>query len=360
MHTPKNGFFYNLDRKTGELLSAEPFVAGITWARGIDKKTGRPIMNPEAWYDSLKKPFTASPGEGGGHAWAPTAFSPKTGLMYLQASDYSSARHVPRPTYEYVKGLDNIGTYHFTNHAPGQAAPDADPNAPKPANHLLAWDPVAQKAVWKTPGMGGAVLATAGGLVFQGHSRNGVMGELSAYRADTGEKIWTHETPNAIAGGVISYAVDGEQYILATTGQGGGSIIAGTPDVRARQVGRLVAFKLGGTATLPADPPPAGPPVITDEAFTAASVEQGKDLYLNRCARCHGLNAMSPNILPDLRRSPMLASKDAWQSIVENGLPGSGMIAWKSFLPEGGAEAIRGFVAERAKVEAAALAARKP
>ncbi len=360
MHTPKNGFFYNLDRKTGELLSAEPFVAGITWARGIDKKTGRPIMNPDAWYDSLKKPFTASPGEGGGHAWAPTAFSPKTGLMYLQASDYSSARHVPRPTYEYVKGLDNIGTYHFTNHAPGQAAPDADPNAPKPANHLLAWDPVAQKAVWKTPGMGGAVLATAGGLVFQGHSRNGVMGELSAYRADTGEKIWTHETPNAIAGGVISYAVDGEQYILATTGQGGGSIIAGTPDVRARQVGRLVAFKLGGTATLPADPPPAGPPVITDEAFTAASVEQGKDLYLNRCARCHGLNAMSPNILPDLRRSPMLASKDAWQSIVENGLPGSGMIAWKSFLPEGGAEAIRGFVAERAKVEAAALAARKP
>ena len=186
------------------------------------------------------------------------------------------------------------------------------------------------------------------------------MGELSAYRADTGEQVWRHETPNAIAGGVISYAVDGEQYILATTGQGGGSIIAGTPDVRARQVGRLVAFKLGGTATLPADPPPAGPPVITDEAFTAALVEQGADLYLNRCARCHGFAAQSPNILPDLRRSPMLASKDAWQSIVENGLPGSGMIAWKTFLPEGGAEAIRAFVAGRAKVEAAALAARKP
>ena len=361
MHTPKNGFFYELDRKTGELISAEPYIAGINWAKGIDKKTGRPIMNPLAWYDSRKQPFTASPGEGGGHSWAPTAFSPKTGFMYLQASDYSSARHVPRPTYEYVKGLDNIGTYHFTNHAPGQAAPNPDPNAPKPANYLLAWDPVAQKAAWKMPGLGGAVMATAGGVVFQGHSRNVVMGELVAYRADTGEKIWSHETPNAVAGGVVSYAVDGEQYVLVTTGQGGGSIIAGTPDVRARQNGRLVAFKLGGTATLAGDPPAAGPPVVVAEDFTADSVKVGADLYLNRCARCHGINAMSPNILPDLRRSAALGSKDAWRSIVEDGaLQNTGMIAWKRFLPEGGAEAIRGYVAGQARVEAAALAARKP
>lgn len=361
MHTPKNGFFYELDRKTGELISAEPYVAGINWAKGIDKKTGRPIYNPLAWYDSLNKPFTASPGEGGGHAWQPTAFSPKTGYMYLQASDYSSARHVPRPSFEYVKGLDNLGTYHFANHAPGESAPNPDPKAPKPANYLLAWDPVAQKAAWKAPGLGGAVMVTAGGVLFQGHSRNVVMGELTAYRADTGEKIWSHATPNAIAGGVVSYAVDGEQYVLVTTGQGGGSIIAGTPDVRARQVGRLVAFKLGGTATLPDDPPPAGPPVIVEEAFTADSLAVGADLYLNRCARCHGINTMSPNILPDLRRSAALASRDAWRSIVEDGaLQNTGMIAWKSFLPVGGAEAIRGYVAGQAKVEAAALASRKP
>ena len=357
MHTPKNGFFYNLDRKTGELISAQPYIAGINWTLGLDKKTGKPLDNPAARFDERKKPFTVSPGEGGGHAWNPTAFSPKTGLFYLQAYDYSTARHVPRPSFEYVKGLDNMGTYHFANHAPGEAAPSPDPKAPKPEAHLLAWDPVNQKAAWKTPGVGGAVLATAGGLVFQGHSRNVVMGELTAYRADTGEQVWSHPTPNAVAGGVISYSIDGEQYILATTGQGGGSIIASSPDVRARQVGRLVAFKLGGTAVLPPDPPPAGPPLVVNDNWSAADIETGKDLYLNRCARCHGLNTRSANILPDLRRSPTLASKDTWRSIVEDGaLQATGMIAWKSFLPEGGAEAIRGYVAGEAKVEAARLA----
>jgi len=157
---------------------------------------------------------------------------------------------------------------------------------------------------------------------------------------------------------VISYAIDGEQYILATTGQGGGSILAATPDVRARQVGRLVAFKLGGTAVLPPDPPPAGPALVVNETWSAADIETGKDLYLNRCARCHGINTRSPNILPDLRRSPTLANKDAWRSIVEDGaLQGTGMIAWKSFLPAGGAEAIRGYVAGEAKVEAARMTA---
>ncbi len=353
MHTPKNGFFYVLDRKSGELLSAEPYIAGITWAKGVDKKTGRPIENPLARFDERKMPVVVSPGEGGGHSWNPTAFSPKTGLMYLQATDHSSARHIPRPSFEYVKGLDNIGVYHFATHGPAEPEPKPDPTRPKPVPYLLAWDPVANKAAWKTPGMGSAVMATAGGLVFQGHSRNAVMGELAAYRADTGEKVWSHETPNAIAGGVVSYAVDGEQYILATTGAGGGLILAATPDVRERQPGRLVAFKLNGTAMLPSDPPPAGPVKISNETFADAAVAQGKDLYLNRCARCHGLGTHSPNIIPDLRRSNALLDASLWKSIVEDGLlQSTGMIAWKSYLPVGGAEAIRAYVAVTTKAEA--------
>jgi quinohemoprotein ethanol dehydrogenase len=349
MHSPKNGFFYNLDRVTGALISAEPFVEGINWARGIDGRTGRPIENPAARYDERGKSFVASPGEGGGHAWQPTAFSPKTGLVYLQASSFSSARHVPRSTFEYVKGLDNIGVYHWASHAPGEAAPGDDPDAPEPQNYLLAWDPVAQKAAWKTDGRGSGVMATAGNLVFQGHGRNVVMGELVAYRADTGEKVWSRQTPNAILGGPVSYLVDGEQYVLVTSGAGGGSIIAGTPDVRARQPGRLVAFKLNGSAELPADPPPAGPVVKVDQTWPAQAIEQGKDLYLNRCARCHGFEARSPNILPDLRRSPALADAVVWRTIVEDGtLAGNGMIGWKSFLPPGGSEAIRAFVATEA------------
>ncbi len=350
MHSPKNGFFYNLDRVTGELISAGPYVDGITWAKGIDRKTGRPIENPLARFDERNVPVVVSPGEGGGHSWQPTAFSPKTGLVYLQASSHSSARHLPRPKFEYVKGLDNIGVYHFATHAPGEAAPSPDPNAPKPQSYLLAWDPVAQKAAWKTDGRGAGVMATAGGLVFQGFGRNVVMGELAAFRADTGERVWSHPTPNAIPGGPVSYSVDGEQYVLVATGAGGGAIIAATPDVRARQPGRLVAFKLDGTATLPADPPPAGPVVVVEQQWPAAVVEQGADLYLNRCARCHGLGTRSANVIPDLRRSPALADAALWKTIVEDGsLAAAGMIAWKPFLPDGGAEAIRAYVAGEAR-----------
>jgi quinohemoprotein ethanol dehydrogenase len=353
MHTPKNGFFYVMDRRTGKLVSAEPFVPGITWASKVDLKTGRPQVAANAYYD--RKPVTLSPGEGGGHAWQPTAFSPKTGLMYLQAQANARTRYIPRPDYQYVKGLDNIGLYHFVQHGPDETPAPPDPSLPATESYLLAWNPVTQKAAWKTPGRGNGVLATAGNLVFQGHARDVIMGELIAYRADTGEKIWSHPTPNALMSAPVSYAVDGQQYILAATGAGGGAIIAGTPVVRQRQMGRLVAFRLDGTATLPPDPPPAGPvlPPPASQTWPDALVAQGKDLYVQRCARCHGFEARSANILPDLRRSPALADPALWKTIVEDGtLAANGMIAWKAFLPEGGAEAIRGFVAGQARAAA--------
>jgi len=90
-------------------------------------------------------------------------------------------------------------------------------------------------------------------------------------------------------------------------------------------------------------------------------VDQGRDLYLNRCARCHGLGTHSPNILPDLRRSSALTDGALWKSIVEDGaLSANGMIAWKTFLPDGGAESIRAYVAGEAKAEATATAAKSP
>src|SRR6185369_3738319 len=186
MHTPKNGFFYNIDRRDGKLISAEPFVPGVTWASRVDLKTGRPVVDPKAYYTD--QPVRLSPGEGGGHSWQPTAFSPQTGLFYLQAQANARTRYIPRPTYEYVKGLDNMGLWHFMTHGPEEdGPPPADPNAPAVESYLLAWDPVAQKASWKTPGRGNGVLATAGKLVFQAHTRDVIMGELIAYRADTGE-----------------------------------------------------------------------------------------------------------------------------------------------------------------------------
>ncbi|HXR50750.1 MAG TPA: PQQ-dependent dehydrogenase, methanol/ethanol family, partial [Steroidobacteraceae bacterium] len=121
MHTPKNGFFYNIDRSNGKLISAEPFVPGVNWASHVDLKTGRPAVAPKAYYTD--KPVRLSPGEGGGHSWQPTAFSPKTGLMYLQASANSSTRYIPRGSYHYVKGMDYLGLYHFVQHAPNEPPP---------------------------------------------------------------------------------------------------------------------------------------------------------------------------------------------------------------------------------------------
>jgi quinohemoprotein ethanol dehydrogenase len=357
MHTPKNGFFYNLDRRTGKLLSAQPYVPGVTWASRVDLRTGRPVIAANAYYD--RKPVVLSPGEGGAHSWHPTAFSPQTGLFYLQAQAHARTRYIPREKFEYVKGLDNIGLWHFVQHGPDEdGPPPADPRAPPTESYLLAWDPVAQKAAWKTPGRGNGVLATAGGLVFQGHARDAIMGELAAHRADDGKRIWSHPTPNALMSAPISYAVDGEQYILAVAGAGGVAIVAPPAVMRERQPGRLVAFKLDGTATLPADPPPLGPIVPPTQAFPDAQVALGRDLYAQQCARCHGIGTRASNIIPDLRRSKSLADATLWRAIVEDGaLAANGMIAWRSFLPPQGAEAIRAYVTHEARAAAGAAPA---
>jgi len=84
MQAPKNGFFYVIDRITGEFISAEPY-ANVSWAQGVDPKTGRPIMNPDAWYGPEGTPL--SPGPGGSHNWAPMSYNPATGLVYLPAGN---------------------------------------------------------------------------------------------------------------------------------------------------------------------------------------------------------------------------------------------------------------------------------
>ncbi|RYZ63449.1 MAG: PQQ-dependent dehydrogenase, methanol/ethanol family, partial [Proteobacteria bacterium] len=294
MHTPKNGFFYVLDRENGKVLSAEPYVPGVTWASKVDLKTGRPQVAANAYYD--RKPVVLSPGEGGAHSWHPTAFSPRTGLMYLQAQAHARSRYIPRQDFQYVKGLDNIGLWHFVAHGPDESPQAPDPSLPRTESYLLAWNPVTQKAAWKTPGAGNGVLATAGNLVFQGQQREVIMGELAAYRADTGEKLWSHPTPNGLMSAPVSYAIDGEQYVLVVGGTGGVAIASPSPVVRQRQMGRLFAFKLDGKAELPADPPPAGPPQVIDQTWPDATVEQGKSLYVQNCARCHGIETRSPNI----------------------------------------------------------------
>jgi quinohemoprotein ethanol dehydrogenase len=210
MQAPKNGFFYVLDRLTGELLSAEPYT-GVSWARGVDPKTGRPMVNAEARYGT--QPVTVAPSGFGAHNWAPMAFSPLTGLVYLPASLGSTFVFARTEKFEFTPGVMNLGIVMGRGRSgqpPAPAPPMTGPEGLGP--HLLAWDPVTQTERWRRPGGGagnGGVMATAGNLVFQTIND----GRFLVYTADTGElKYQAQVVPRGMAP-PMTYAVNGRQYV---------------------------------------------------------------------------------------------------------------------------------------------------
>ena len=104
MHAPKNGFFYLLDRHTGELLGADPWVT-VSWASGVNLKTGRPTVNPEARYGA--EAVSVMPGPGGGHVWPPWSFNPTTGLVYIPSTSGGGYTYQANP--DYVPAPTDIG-----------------------------------------------------------------------------------------------------------------------------------------------------------------------------------------------------------------------------------------------------------
>ncbi len=349
LHAPKNGFFYVLDRATGKLLSAKPFTR-VTWATGIDLQTGRPIESPEAQYEGSDKPSVVSPGPGGAHSWQPASYSPDTGLVYFPVLEagfaYKSAEHFSHNTLAWNTGIDPVA-----------AGLPQEPNIKKAIlgsikGHLTAWDPVKQIEVWRAdrPGpLNGGVLSTAGNLVFEGTGN----GQFEAFRANTGEKIWSASTQSGITAGPISYTVNGEQYIAILVGWGGvlplaaGEVARQSP--RMNNVPRMLAFKLGGKASLPSVPE-LKPQILMPPRATAslATVKKGEELYQRFCGGCHGDVAVSGGVLPDLRYSGALANQH-WLSIVRDGVLGLyGMVGFSKELSRQDAEAIRAYVIFRA------------
>jgi quinohemoprotein ethanol dehydrogenase len=171
---------------------------------------------------------------------------------------------------------------------------------------------------------------------------------LIAFDATNGQRLWSHATPNSMAPWPISYAVNGEQYIAVMSGRGfsGGN----DADARARNPGRIFAFKLDGTATLPPGPGPAPPPNPPEQIFSGVATAAGAEPYRVYCSRCHGGEAHSLNIIPDLRRSVALSNAALWKNIVIDGaLEPNGMIGWSEFLSPEEAETIRAYVAAQAR-----------
>jgi quinohemoprotein ethanol dehydrogenase len=223
MQANKNGFYYVLDRVTGQFMSAAPF-ARVSWARGIDPRTGRPIVNEEAYYGTEATPI--SPGPGGAHNWAPMSFNPGTGLTYVPTTTLSSFSYAAEPVLDSQPGR-STGIV-LPAPAPQRPAPPAIGPAPVegPGNRgaLVAWDPMRQQMRWRAPGggaIGGGTLTTAANLVFQTLST----GRLLAYTADGGEKLLDLDTGlRSGMGPPITYRIDGRQYIavMGNVGAAGG------------------------------------------------------------------------------------------------------------------------------------------
>ncbi len=351
MQAPKNGFFYVLDRETGELISARAFVE-VNWATHVDHQTGRPVIVPEAFYDETNL-WVSVPGPAGGHNWQPMSFSPDTGLVYIPtmstAYPYMMASEFQYQPFGWNNGMNDLAA----------AIPEDETqrNAVKASlnGSLLAWDPVQQKPRWQVEHAGvwnGGVVSTAANLVFQGTGD----GFFNAYSADEGNELWSFFVQTGIMAAPISYAVDGEQYIAVAAGWGGALplIIGGVLKNAANQnVSRLLVFKIGGKKQLPPlqvrhkelNPPPA---VASPE-----TVQRGKALYHKHCGMCHGSGAIGGGVLSDLR---YMKTHGIWDKVVLEGIMNSrGMVSYSPVLSKEDSAAIQAYVIERAHQDKASL-----
>ena len=345
MQAPKNGFFYVLDRATGALLSAKPYVQ-ITWATGVDPKTGRPIETPGARYE--KAPSLQFPGPLGGHNWHPMSFSPLTGLVYIPAQVLPFA-YVNDPQYKHRQGAWNLGSDFLANALPADKAQLAGLKAMF-KGQLVAWDPVAQKARWTVEHpyfWNAGVMSTAGGLVFQGDG----LGDFVAYDAAKGTRLWSYKTENGVVAAPSTYEIDGEQYVALMVGYGGGAPVSASTVLRERPrlAGRLMVFKLGGKAVAKPYDIPVVPNLDLTGVTSTGDVKAGFALFHANCQVCHGPSA-SGAYLPDLKKSQMLLAAESWKSVVIGGaLKDRGMAGFARFLTPKDAEDIRAYVITEAR-----------
>lgn len=312
MQASRGGFFYVLDRQSGKLLSADPFVK-VTWASRIDVATGRPVLSRNArLYRNRGRATVLWPGGEGAHNWQSMSFSPLTGLVYIPA-------------------LNAPGVYNVDSGTPDVEPYIATANAKvHPEGRLIAWDPIARNARWsirmKYPYNGGT-LVTAGNLVFQGTAE----GVFTARSATDGRLVWSMPVATATQAAPVTYLHGGKQFVLLPVGPSG--------DVRylpeygdppsANGPTRLIAFVLGAHGTVPKGeierPSQPKPP---RQFASAAVIARGQRLFAAAgCLYCHGahMNVPAGGIVPDLRYIPSTVYS-AWNQIVIGGaLKAAGM-----------------------------------
>ena len=355
LQAPKNGFFYVLDRRDGELLRAHPYST-VNWATHVDLETGRPAENPDL--DYLEQEKWVLPGSVGAHGWQAMSVDEAGGLVYIPTQEnpliFAMADEWKQNgTYRRDPGRWNTG---LEVGRLAQLFIDNVAAQPAPGGALKAFDPISGETLWEVRNAyywNGGVLATQGGLVFQGDAD----GFFSAYDKENGDRLWQFNTWTSILAPPVTYSIDGVQYVALLTGSGGGDLFGGennTATSRYGNRGRLLAFRLGGDAALP-EPEPLDRSIPEQPAMAAdrTVIAQGEALYNNFCAMCHGLLARSGGSIPDLRLMSD-ASHDLFYEIVSGGmLSANGMAGFGDVLAAAEVEKIHHYVRARASEDRA-------
>jgi quinohemoprotein ethanol dehydrogenase len=364
MQANKNGFFYVLDRASGELLSAKTF-AYINWASGVDMKTGRPVTTPQSdWYTSPKNIY---PAWSGAHTWNPMSLSGQTHLVYIPVIDTPSVWVNLAQNGGDLKFLDGFFTTNGIFPDDSYDAGDlkrlfgplpelkdlkAERKVKLVRELIRAWDPAAQKIVWEHEtssgmrGYDGGVMSTAGNLVFQGRGSGG----LWVYAADTGKVLTVIKTGSHIMAAPTTYAVNGAQYIAVQVGYGGTGIAEGpappsSATIKFQNTNRIIALKLGGGA-VPTPPARVAVPFEQPPEQTAskAAIDAGEVKFVAECSRCHALGI---NVTPDLRRLNAGLHAEFKDIVLHGVLGAAGMERFDDLLSERDVENIHAYLIEQ-------------
>jgi quinohemoprotein ethanol dehydrogenase len=364
MQANKNGFFYVLDRASGELLSAKTF-AYINWASGVDMKTGRPVTTPQSdWYTSPKNIY---PAWSGAHTWNPMSLSGQTHLVYIPVIDTPSVWVNLAQNGGALKFLDGFFTTNGIFPDDSYDAGDlkrlfgplpelkdlkAERKVKLVRELIRAWDPAAQKIVWEHEtssgmrGYDGGVMSTAGNLVFQGRGSGG----LWVYAADTGKVLTVIKTGSHIMAAPTTYAVNGTQYVAVQVGYGGTGIAEGpappsSATIKFQNTNRIIALKLGGGA-VPTPPARVAEPFEKPPEQTAskAAIDAGEVKFVAECSRCHALGI---NVTPDLRRLNAGLHAEFKDIVLHGVLGAAGMERFDDLLSERDVENIHAYLIEQ-------------
>jgi PQQ-dependent dehydrogenase (methanol/ethanol family) len=251
MHFDRNAFAYLIDRTNGEVLSAVPF-AYQNWSKGIDLKTGMPEVVPEMQpKPNVKLPHVCPP-DIGGKDWQPSAFSPRTGLIY--AGIFNICMDLTDHPQSYIPGTPYDGMEMKRHPAPGGNW-----------GEFMAWDPVAGKKAWsvkeKFMTMSGA-LATAGDVVFYGTAD----GWFRALNAKTGEVLWSYKLGSGVIGQPMTYiGPDKRQYVAVYSGVGGAAMVSSQMPGFPARGSTLYVFSINGES------PHSGPGMLTTQGNAPAA-----------------------------------------------------------------------------------------